>query len=53
MECNYTKFTHSLISSFQVCPGRQNFDGSFSLSGHSIPSFPKTEEEKINIKIEA
>ncbi|MEK9915224.1 MAG: hypothetical protein VW497_08090, partial [Paracoccaceae bacterium] len=23
-----TKSTHSLISSFQICPGRQNFEGS-------------------------
>ncbi len=41
-----TKFTHFFISSFQICPGRQNFEGSVPLLGHSGSSFPKTDEEK-------
>ena len=45
-----TKSTHSLISSFQICPGRQNFEGSPPRLGHSRPSFPKTEEDKVTIK---
>lgn len=48
-----TKFMHFLISSFQTCPGRQNFEGLIPLLGHSGPSFPKTDEQntKINTKV--
>ena len=49
---NQTKFAHFFISSFQTCPGRQNFEGSVPLLGHSGSSFPKTDEEKTNIIIE-
>ncbi|MEK9915686.1 MAG: hypothetical protein VW497_10475, partial [Paracoccaceae bacterium] len=44
-----TKSTHSFISSFQICPGRQNFEGSPPRLGHSRPSFPKTEEDRTTI----
>ena len=47
-----TKFTHFFISSFQICPGRQNFEGSVPLFGHSGRSLPKTDEEKIEINTE-
>ena len=47
-----TKFTHFFISSFQVCPGRQNFDGSVPLLGHSGSSFPKADGEKTNKNID-
>ena len=49
---NQTKFTHFFISSFQVCPGRQNFEGSVPLLGHSGFSLPKTDEEKTIINTE-
>ena len=48
-----TKFTHFLISSFQICPGRQNLEGTVPLLGHSGSSFPKTEEEKTKKNIDA
>ena len=38
--------------SFQICPGRQNFEGSVPLLGHSGFSVPKTDEEKTIINIE-
>ena len=47
-----TKFTHFFISSFQICPGRQNFEGSVPLLGHSGSSFPKADEEKTKNNIE-
>jgi len=49
---NQTKFTHFFSSSFQVCPGRQNFEGSVPLLGHSGFSLPKTDEEKTIINTE-
>ena len=49
---NQTKFTHFFISSFQICPGRQNFEGSVPLLGHSGSSLPKTDEEKTIINKE-
>ena len=47
-----TKFTHFFISSFQICPGRQNFEGSVPLLGHFNSSFPKADEEKTKNNIE-
>ena len=47
-----TKFTHFFISSFQVCPGRQNFAGSVPLLGHSRSSFPKADEDKTKKNID-
>ena len=47
-----TKFTHFFISSFQICPGRQNFEGSVPLLGHFGSSFPKADEEKTKKNIE-
>jgi len=49
---NQTKFTHFFISSFQVCPGRQNLEGSVPLLGHSGSSLPKRDEEKTIINTE-
>ena len=41
-----------MISSFQIWPGRQNFEGSVPRLGHSGASFPKTDEEKAKTNIE-